>query len=69
LNGLPSSEHWKVEFACEEVNLKVGVRSVVWPDGPLLIVVSGGVVSTVNEREAGVASVFPAESVARTWKV
>ena len=33
------------------------------------IVVSGGVVSTVNERLAGVESMFPAGSVARTSKV
>ena len=34
-----------------------------------MIVVSGGVVSTVNARLAGDASVFPAASVARTSKV
>jgi hypothetical protein len=43
------------------------------PDGPDPIVVSGAVTSggmaTVHVRLAGVASVFPAPSVARTSKV
>ena len=39
------------------------------PEGPELIVVFGGVVSTVKLREAGVWSVFPTASVARTSKV
>ena len=42
------------------------------PLGPAVIVVSGAVVSgvcTVHVRVAGVASVFPAASVARTLKV
>ena len=34
-----------------------------------MIVVSGAVRSTVQVWLAGVASVFPAGSVARTWKV
>jgi hypothetical protein len=37
--------------------------------GPESITVSGAVASTVNERDAGVDSTFPAGSVARTWKV
>ena len=43
--------------------------SLVVPVGPAVIVVSGGVVSTVKVRVAGVASVLPAGSVARTSKV
>ena len=43
--------------------------SFVGPDGPESIVVSGGVVSTVNERLAGVGSVLLAGSVARTSNV
>ena len=42
------------------------------PDGPDEIVVSGGVVSataTVHVRAAGVLSMFPAASIARTRKV
>ncbi len=37
--------------------------------GPPVIVVSGAAVSTVQVREAGVASTLPAGSVARTWNV
>jgi hypothetical protein len=33
-----------------------------------VIVVSGAVVSIVHERDAGVGSMFPAASLARTWK-
>ena len=39
------------------------------PDGPASIVVSGGVVSTVQVRLAGLGSVLPAGSVARTVNV
>jgi uncharacterized cupredoxin-like copper-binding protein len=37
--------------------------------GPLVIVVSGGCVSTVQLRVAGVGSTFPTPSMARTSKV
>ncbi len=52
------------------VAVKVKVASLLstLPDGPLVIVVSGGVVSTVNVALAGVMSVWPL-AVARTWKV
>ena len=46
-----------------------GEASLVVPEGPVLIVVFGGVVSTVKLREAGVWSVFPTASVARTSRV
>ena len=49
--------------------MKVGVGSLVGPEGPASICVCGAVVSTVKLREAGVGSVLPAESVARTSKV
>jgi hypothetical protein len=39
------------------------------PDGPEVMVVSGGTVSTVQIREAGLESVFPTASVARTSNV
>ena len=67
-----STRHSNVEPASLESNAKVGVASLVVPVGPDVIVVSGAVVSgggpaaTVNERVAGVASVLPATSVART---
>ena len=68
--GVPvSSEHSKLEPDSEEWNSKVGVGSLVVPVGPASIVVSGGVVSTVKERVAGLGSVLAAPSVARTRKV
>jgi hypothetical protein len=42
-----SSAHWKVEPASVEAKLKVAVVLVVVPEGPLVMVVSGGVVSGV----------------------
>ena len=54
-----------------EVNENVGVLSPVVPLGPAVIVVSGAVVSdvsTVKDRLAGVGSVRPTPSVARTSK-
>ena len=67
-----STRHWNVDPLLLEVKAKVGVESSVGPVGPEPIVVlgavlsAGGVVSTVNARVAGVASVLPAASVART---
>ena len=72
LHGAKASEskrHSKVEPASEEEKVKVGVGSLVPPLGPPVIVVSGGTVSTVRPREAGVGSVLPAGSAARTSKV
>ncbi len=69
-----------IRHACADCH-ETGVRgpglvqkmSVVEADGPLVIVVSGGVVSvgatTVQLRLAGEASVLPAASVARTSNV
>ena len=64
-----SVRHSKVEPAWSDENVNVGVGSFVGPEGPLSIVVSGVAVSTVNARDAGVGSTFPAGSVARTSKV
>ncbi len=64
--------HSKLEAASLEEKLKLAVLAAVEPEGPAVMAVSGGVVSgvlTVHVREAGVASVFPAKSMARTWKV
>ena len=61
--------HWKVEFASLEEKPKVGVESLVGPLAPEEIVVSGAWESTVIERVAGLASVLPAWSTARTEKV
>ena len=51
------------------MNANDGAVPFVVPVGPPVIVVSGAVVSTVNERDAGVASTLPAASVARTMNV
>ena len=55
--------------ASVEENVNVAEVLATVPDGPAVIVVSGATVSTVHVRVAGVASVFPAASVARTRKV
>ena len=71
-NSAPSSAHAKVELLSLEMNANVAVGSPVAPLGPDVIVVSGAVVSsgsTVHVCAAGVPSVFPAASVARTRKV
>ncbi len=65
----PSSLHSNVEPAFVEENVNDGDALVVMPVGPVLIVVSGAAVSTVNDRVAGVASTLPAASVARTENV
>jgi hypothetical protein len=65
----PSSEHSKVAVSVA-VNERLAEWDVVVPDGPSVIVVSGGVVSrTVHAVLAGVASVFPNESAPRTENV
>ena len=75
--GAPSRLHWNVEPASVEVNSKEALVDVDVDasGGPDVIVVSGGVVSppppelTLQVRVAGVASVLPAASVARTLNV
>ena len=44
-----SSEHWNVAEASLELNVNVGVASLVSPGGPEVIVVSGA--STGHSRE------------------
>ena len=58
----PSTLHSNVP-ASVEVNVKVGVASLVGPFGPAVIVVSGATVSTRNVRVAA-AERLPAGSVA-----
>ena len=67
-NSAASRRHSKLAPASLE-KVKVGVSSLVGPAGPPSIAVSGACVSTVHVRLAGDPSVFPAASVARTWKV
>ena len=45
-NGAESKRHWKVEPDSLDAKVKVGVSSVIEPDGPPVIVVSGAVESS-----------------------
>jgi hypothetical protein len=65
----PSSSHSKVEPASLDTNEKVGELSLLGSLGEAVMVVFGAAVSTVHVRVAGLASVLPAPSVARTEKV
>jgi len=64
-----SSLHWNVEPASVEVKANDCDVVFVSPATPSVIVVSGATESTVNDRVAGVASVLPAGSMARTENV
>jgi hypothetical protein len=65
----PSSEHWKVLGVSDELNVKLALALVLGFAGLDVMFVSGAIESTTHVSDAGVASVFPAASVARTWKV
>jgi hypothetical protein len=67
--GAPSSEQANVEPSSVAVNMSLADVPLVGEAGPSVMVVSGAVVSTVQEWVAGVGSAFPAGSVARTSKV
>lgn len=69
VNAAPSSEHSNVEPLSVESNVNVAEVVLTEPVGPVRMFVSGGVVSTVQVRSAGVWSVFPAVSVAFTENV
>jgi hypothetical protein len=74
----PSSRHWNVAPVSDE-NAKLAAEEFVVAGGPpemtvpapgaSSIWVTGAVVSIVHVKLAGVGSVFPAASVARTAKV
>ena len=68
VNAAPSSEHRNVELGSLE-KLKLAEELRTRPDGLSVIVVSGGVVSTVQVLVAGLSSRLPALSRARTWNV
>ncbi len=55
--------------ASREEKVNSALATVIVPEGPESIVVSGAVVSTVQVVEGGEASVLPAASVALTEKV
>ena len=54
--------HWKVEPGLSEVKSKLGELLLVVPEGPLVMVVSGGVVDAVN---AGMST----KCVASAWSL
>ena len=60
--GAASTLHRKLEPGSLAEKAKLGVRSRIEPLGPESIVVSGGVVSTVKLRVAGVGSTSPSPS-------
>ena len=64
----PSKLQVKVDPLIVDVKLKLAEVLVTVPEGPAVIVVSGGT-TTVQLWVAGVASTLPAASVACTWKV
>jgi len=66
----PSRRHSKVDPGSFDARSKVALVEDVFAGGSAgPIEETGGVVSIVHVYEAGLASVFPAASVARTWKV
>ena len=65
----PSIRHSNVEPVSVELKVNVGVVLLEGLEGPMSIVVSGAVRSIVQVELAGVVSVLPAWSVARTSKV
>jgi hypothetical protein len=70
VNAALSSEHLNVApVGSVEVKLKLALVAFVGFAGFDVIIVSGAVVSTVQVKLAGLASVLPAASVAATWKV
>ena len=62
-NGSESKRHWKVEPDSLDAKLKVGVWSLVEPDGPPVIVVYG-VESSTYLKVVEHAEMLPATSVA-----
>jgi hypothetical protein len=71
--GAPSRRHWNEATPEPPVSVpekvKVAEALLVSADGPESIEVFGAVVSIVQVELAGVASTFPAWSIARTSKV
>jgi hypothetical protein len=66
VNAAPSRLHENVLFGSVDVKLKLAPVLVVGDTGLAVIVVSGGIRSTVHEKLAGVKSMLPAPSAART---
>src|ERR1044071_10462583 len=69
VDAAAASLHSKVAVGSGERNSKVTLAPVIEPTaGPEVISVSGAVVSTVQVVVAGLASMLPAASMARTWQ-
>jgi hypothetical protein len=68
LNAAPSSAHSN-DAPGSEVKLKSALLDELGLLGCALIVVSGAVLSIVQAKEPGLASVLPAASLARTEKL
>ena len=68
MNAPASSAHSKLAPG-SLLNTKLAAALLLSAFGPEVMVVSGGVVSTVQEYVAGLGSVLPAVSLARTWKL
>ena len=58
--GVPVSIEHSKPAPASELKVKVGVESLVRPEGPESMVTTGAVVSTVQVELAGVASTLPA---------
>src|SRR5437899_10420441 len=68
-NALPSRPHSNLIPRSVDLKLKLALVLLGSAGGLVVMVVSGAVVSMVQVKLAGVASMFPAGSIARTWKV
>ena len=69
VNAAPSRLHWRLPPDSVELKAKLALALLVSPFGPLVMIVSGAMVSTVKPRVAGVGSMLPAGSTARTESV
>jgi hypothetical protein len=67
--GPLSKLHAKVLLALLDVKVKDALGMVVVAGGPPVIVVLGQVRSIIHVKVAGVGSILPLVSVARTWNV
>jgi hypothetical protein len=64
-----SRAHSKLDPSSPAEKWKLALALLLRAGGPVSMLVCGAVVSTVHAWVAAVASVLPAGSVARTWKV
>ena len=67
--GVPSSIEHSSEAPASALKPKVGVGSLVRPSGPERTSTEGGVMSTVQVKEAALSSALSARSIALTSKL